>query len=393
MIASLLGEARRERGSTGWLERIRVERAHLAEQAGLMRIQLYLTGETHRLIGAAAGEIARALLRNGENEPLDGADGFRVQSEAALTLQETMQAWANLLGKLRGEAASLAFGALAVQLRWLAEQTRAAQEENRRSARRGREFSEAVRDGVFTPQLHALMDAANRRIYADGLNLSGRIWRLEHGAMEGIQRILFQSIQNGDSAWETAKKLEVFLGASQDCPRWTATRLYRVNKTDIALGNKTGLLRGEACTGQGVAFNTLRLARNEIQTIHHMANDHLMAQTPWIEKEQILLSAQHPPLGCECERVVIGGEDGKGIYPVGEIRLPLHVNCLCFKVAVPPPPEEFARRLRGWVRGENWAEMDRFAAQYQPVRESNLVAMALGVWVFGNLDEILERLR
>lgn len=394
MSAVELIETRPARDSSGWLERIRIERVHLAQQAGLMRLQLYLTGETHRILGEAAGQIARLLLRGGENEPLDAGRAWRAQSDAAQIWIEAMRSWTDLLGKLRVEAASLAFGGLAVELHWLASKLRAVLEESHRVTRRGLEFREAVRDGVFTPQLQLLIQAANEHIYADGLNLSARLWRLEREAYENIQRILFQAIQNGDSAWDTAKKLEAFLGANQDCPRWTATRLYRMSKTDIALGKRTGLMRGEACAGQGVAYNALRLARNEIQHIHHLANDQLMAQTPWIEKEQVLLSAQHPPLGCTCEQVVAGGEDGKGVYPVGEVRLPLHVGCLCFKVAQTLPDAEFTRRLRGWARGEeSWAAMDRFADQYAPVRESDPVAMALGVWVFGNLDEILGRLK
>lgn len=394
MSAVELIETRLARDSRDWLGRIRMERVHLAQQAGLMRLQLYLTGETHRILGEAAGQIVRLLLRGGENEPLDAGRAWRVQSDAAQIWIEAMRSWTGLLGKLRAEAASLAFGGLAVELHWLASKLREAMEENHRVPRRGLGLREAVRDGVFTPQLQLLIQAANEHIYADGLNLSARLWRLEHETYESIQRILFQAIQNGDSAWDTAKKLETFLGANQDCPRWTATRLYRTSKTDIALGKRTGLMRGEACAGQGVAYNALRLARNEIQHIHHSANDQLMAQTPWIEKEQVLLSAQHPPLGCICEQVVAGGEDGKGIYPVGEVRLPLHVGCLCFKVAQTLPDAEFTRRLRGWVRGEeSWAAMDRFADQYAPVRESDPVAMALGVWVFGNLDEILGRLK
>lgn len=387
-------EARPVWDSSGWLDRIRMERVHLAQQAGLMRIQLYLTGETHRILGDAAGQITRLLLRGSENEPLDAGSAWRVQSDAAQIWIETMRSWAELLGKLRAEAASLAFGGLAVELRWLASKLRAVKDERRRSEWRGVELHEAVRDGIFTPQLRLLIQAANEHIYPDGLNLSARLWRLEREAYEGIQQILFQAIQNGESAWDAAKKLEAYLGTNQDCPRWTATRLYRVSKTDIALGKRAGLVRGEACAGQGVAYNALRLARNEIQRIHHLANDQLMAQTPWIEKEQILLSAQHPPLGCACEQVVAGGEDGKGIYPVGEVRLPLHVGCLCFKVAVNLPDAEFTHKLRGWVRGEeSWAAMDRFAEQFSPVRESDPVAMALGVWVFGNLDEISGRLK
>ena len=64
----------------------------------------------------------------------------------------------------------------------------------------------------------------------------------------------------------------------------------------------------EACAGQGVAYNALRLARNEIQVAHGLATDSLFAKMPWVEKEAINLSPSHPAIGCACEDVVVNGE-------------------------------------------------------------------------------------
>ncbi len=111
-----------------------------------------------------------------------------------------------------------------------------------------------------------------------------------------------------------------------------------------------------------MAYNALRMARNEIQIAHHMATDRMFAAMPWVEKEQIVLSPSHPSIGCECEEIVVGGERGEGIYAKGEIILPVHVQCLCFKIAVLMPADEFVRKLRGWMRGEAaWPAMDEYA--------------------------------
>jgi hypothetical protein len=91
---------------------------------------------------------------------------------------------------------------------------------------------------------------------------------------------------------------------------------------------------------------------------------------------------------------VAGGEGGQGIYPKGEIVLPLHVGCLCFKIGMQPPAEEFTARLRGWMRGEQaWPAMDTFSSRYGGgVSASDPVAIALGVWLFGDKEDILGRL-
>lgn len=382
-----------------WLERIPPNRVYLAEQTALMRLQMFLTGETHRILSEMAAKITRRLLKSGEGETVDAGLAFQIQGEAAMIWRETMtESWLPLMQALRREAASLAFGSLAVQINSMLGQVgkilTTETQIPRRTRRKSFHFEEAVVDGVFSPQINLLIQAANQQIYTDGLILSPRIWKFEQESLDGISRIIMQGVQDGSSAWDLAKKLEKYLGANSDCPRWTATRLYRLTKTDIALGNKIGLVRSEDCAGQGVAYNALRLARNEIQRIHHMANDAQMAEIPWIEKEQIVLSAAHPPLGCECETVVAGGEGGQGIYPKGTISLPLHVGCLCFKLGLQPDRKEFTSRLRSWMRQEEaWPAMDEFASRYGGgVSANDSTAIALGVWIFGDQKDILGRL-
>jgi len=54
----------------------------------------------------------------------------------------------------------------------------------------------------------------------------------------------------------------------------------------------------------------------------------------------------------ECDDVASGGENGDGIYPQGEIDLPLHPNCICYSDAANVmKPEDFADRLGDWVDG------------------------------------------
>jgi len=110
-----------------------------------------------------------------------------------------------------------------------------------------------------------------------------------------------------------------------------------------------------------VAYNALRLARNEYQIIHGMATDDVMQALPFVEQEQISLSPSHPERD-RCDEVVTGGEGGRGIYPKGTIQLPIHVQCLCIKTAVLIKPAEFTDRLRAWRNGSQaWPAMDSYA--------------------------------
>jgi hypothetical protein len=253
-------------------------------------------------------------------------------------------------------------------------------------------MKEAVRAGVFDPPLQVLLDAAAEHLYGDGLNLSGRIWKLDRQARDGMNAVVMNGVANGSSAWDMAKLLEQFLGASEDCPRWTSTRLYHRTKSEIASGDLGGLLRGDACDGSGVAYNALRLARTELQKVHALATDKMMAMQPWVELEQCNLSAAHPEPD-ECDDVVNGGDANDGRYPLGTIEYPLHPNCMCYKTAVLMDSKEFTSQLRGWMRDESeWPAMDKYASDIgvdlnAPMLEQP-VTLSLAVWL---LDDGLEK--
>jgi hypothetical protein len=374
-----------------WIDKIPVKRAWQYQQIALMRQHLFLTGETHRILMAASDEICKRLMRGAKDEPITSVQAFGVMSAASEILNDAMMTdWLPTFQALRKEAGSLAFGTLAVQVNWLAGQSeKAAKTESK------------ITDGVFDDQLAVLMNAASNRVLQDGLDLSSRIWQLNKKSLDGINRLVMEGLQGQWSAWDLAKKLEGYLGAGKDCPRWTRIRLYGLSKGAIASGDKTGLKSGDECAGQGVAYNALRMARNEIQAIHHMATDQVMGMIPWIEQEKINLSGAHPALGCECESVVAGGEAGDGVYPKGTISLPLHVGCLCYKTAVQMDREQFTDNLRGWMRGEqSWGAMDQFAeyvglpsGELAGANLSNsMICQALGVWIFGKENDVLGRL-
>lgn len=351
--------------STKTLADIPVGRVWQTQQKAVLRIHLYVTGETHRLL-LEFGNTARAIVGRvaGADGVLDGLGLVKAKQSIALEWKRTFDEWRSLFETVRTAAVSLPFGTLAVyQQQWVKPIVDKTVDERRTTQNAGRRMQEAKTaiDFVFNPQLKALREAADKRIYQDGLKLSQRVWNLQQDALKGINATLDTGVANGMSALDIAKELEQWLGAGQDCPRWTTTRLYGLTKKDIASGDRAGLKSGGDCAGQGVAYKALRLARNEIQAIHHMATDHVMAVMPWVEGEQIVLSPGHP-VDDECDEVATGGENGDGVYPKGTIELPLHPQCICMKVAVQMGEDDFADRLRGWMMGsEAWPGMDQFA--------------------------------
>lgn len=360
------------------------------QRRAVARLHLKFTADTHRIFrdffNGLRAELDRYTLEDGRLNPL----GLPfVNNWIAENWQEMFGQFKVRFEQARREAALISFGVMAIHNRDILVPLEA-------------EFAEAGPpdlkiEGIpfWDPQLDELIKAANERVYSDGFKLSQRIWNLDNESRAKLQAIIVETIATGESAWDAAQRLEELLGAQQDCPRWTSTRLNKLTKSDIAAGDPRGLIRGPSpCSSKGVAYNALRLARNEIQIVHQRANDEIFRRIPWVEQEKVNLSPSHPAIGCRCESVVVGGENGDGVYPVGEIILPLHPMCLCHKTAVLLPPDQMAERLRGWVTGETaWPEMDEYKTWVGSDRSQDKEpADALGTWSVGKEKDMNQRL-
>ena len=360
------------------------------QQVALMRLMLFVTGRVHQIVGefnASARDVILAAA--GADGQLTSAGAYQVQVVVLRSWGDTLKRLTGLIQAGQREGASLPFGVQAAYHEKLVV-----------PAFKAPPLREAVVDGVFENQLQMILDAAALSFGPDGLQFSSRIWRMDRDTREGINSTIMQDLADKKSAWQLAKDLESFLGAGKDCPRWTYARLNSVASVDKAKGDLSGLLSndpvtGSGCGGKGVSYNALRLARTEIQRAHHDANDNRMAAMPWIEQERIVLSGSHPEHDI-CDDVVAGGEDGKGIYPKGTIKLPLHPHCFCDKRAV-QDLEAFGNQLAGWVQtGQGFAAMDQYAASLgADVKKSLLndpVARAFGVWAFDHFEELAARM-
>lgn len=359
------------------LEEVALGSLDKASFKALLRLQVYFRGRTHELMIEFGKQAQAILLKYGDADGiLDGARGFRAQSDLLKTWGDVFKQWSDEFMAARREAASLPYGVLAVRHERLVRPVISEQLSV---------ISESIEDGVFKPQIDVLLNAAAEWLFGDSKNLSARIWNVEGAGREAINNVIMQGVADGDSAWNIAKKLEEFLGAGQDCPRWTSTRLYGRTAKDKSAGDTTGLLSGNDCDGRGVSYNALRLARTEIQKAHALATDKLLAAQPWVQMEQTNLSAAHPETD-ECDDVVNGGENGDGVYPVGTIEYPLHPNCFCYKTAVLMDEREFTSSLNGWLNGESWPEMDDYKSMLGGDESISLMpdAFSLAVWLFSD---------
>ncbi len=373
------------------LDKVPTSRLQAGAWKATLRLHVWMTGRTHELMLDFGSRMRGLILKaGGKDGIIDSAGMYGVQSEMLRAWGDTWSQWQADLQMARSEAARIAFGVQAVGHMRLIAPLLVSEGIASRSALAMTESK--VTDGVYDPQLRILLGVAEQYIYGDGVTLDARIWRIDRETRTELNNVLMNGIVNKKSAWDLAQDVEQFLGAGQDCPRWTSTRLYGRSKSEIAGGDATGLLSGDACDGSGVSYKALRLARTEIQKVHALATDRMMAQQPWVEKEKINLSAAHPEPD-ECDDAAYGGEDGKGIFPVGTHELPFHPNCLCYKTAVLMDRDQFVSQMRNWLNGGQWAEMDTYANELGVPLDSDLMpaAVNLAVWMFSDaLDEWMK---
>lgn len=411
--AAHLGEAKREDDLLDKLDKVALSKIDRADFRALMRLQTWFTGKTHELFLDFSAKAEQALLQNA-GDVLDATSAFAAQVEIYDAWGETFSAWSALFERVRQEAVWIVFGVQAQlherMLRPAISELASVINEVRFSPLsgppvseadippntasqifRGRELNEGIRDGVFEPQLRILLDVAAEYVYGDGLNTPARVWKIDREFRDDFNLVLLNGVQQGDSAYNVAKQLEQLIGAGADCPRWTSTRLYGMTPSERRT-SAAGLIRGAACDGQGVSYRALRLARTEIQKIHDQAFERQAAQLPFVDLVQVHLSPAHSKdTRCECETIVAGGENGDGVYPVGEIDLPIHPNCLCFKTFVLMSEAVFTARLNGWLNEtQPWAEMDAYAQTLGGDVDVDIrpVGINLAVWLLSNnLDE------
>ena len=158
---------------------------------------------------------------------------------------------------------------------------------------------------------------------ADGLALSGRLWRLDQGAKEVLSRSIGQALVQG---WDAARAAARFMYGGEPVPADIAARL--------AGGKAAALLRSaDLLTGRGgEVFRADRVFRTEINRAHGEAFMAGGENTPGFAGWRYLLSPRHPgPDICD----LLASQNlhglGPGVYPTrAQTPWPAHPNTLSF---------------------------------------------------------------
>lgn len=350
------------------------------QNRALMRLLLRVQGETHRLLRAFYDDAVTVINNTVDAEGL--VDGVAmVQRIPALEVgfRAVMAEWGTLLEKAREQAATIPFGGLVVAHNYHF----ASFDESRLEERiiDSQDVDTVVR--LWQGRRDRALNAAAQRIGGDGLQLSQRIWRLENDGLQRIRSTLSMALAERTSASELARLLEPVLGAGQGCPRWSMHRLYGMTAGERTTSKK-GLFSGNECSGQGVAYNALRLARTELQYAHHAMTSEIYANSPWVEGKWVRLSPAHPASDV-CDQWAAGGP-----YEAGEQILPLHPQCMCWYEAAVMPIDDFRKQVRGWLAGDNgFLDQYREWGGFDPLMQlpwSMGLADALELWLNQNAD-------
>lgn len=307
---------------------------------GVSRLTLFMMGQTHALLGTFSDWLTAKVMSAADSDGMVGIAELRgLETLAREELKRALTKWTTMLETALEQAGDIAFAGLVVR---------------HNSYFTGATLTEAETD---TAQYVALvaqwqnrrnlaLKQAKQRTYGDGLNLSQRIWRLEHGGMDRIKRTLAQAYSERTSAAKLAQALEAELGVDKDMPRWTRQRLYGMTPSDRAASSK-GLLRGTENRTQGLAYNALRLARTEIQYANIAVGRDIAINAPWVTGRKVTLSPGHPKIDI-CDEYA-----AKGALPKDTDVLLLHPNCMCFYTDVLMNKAAFLADVKAWMKGDN----------------------------------------
>lgn len=159
---------------------------------------------------------------------------------------------------------------------------------------------------------------------ADGLTLSDRLWQLDMGAKEVLQRAISNAVVQG---WSASKAVADLVYGGKPVPPELAATLGR-GRADSLLNLADLLTQGDGAE----VWKAERVMRTEINRAHGEAYMQGAEQTPGFVGFRFLLSPRHPEHDiCDllAEQNLHGL--GKGVYPDRErTPWPAHPNTLSF---------------------------------------------------------------
>jgi hypothetical protein len=162
----------------------------------------------------------------------------------------------------------------------------------------------------------------------DGLQLSGRIWRLDAQAREVVSGAIQQAVVKG---WSADKAAREFLARNQAIPQDIADQLKAGSASQAAKDVWNGIMQ----TSGSPMDNAMRLFRTEINRAHGEAYQAAAFEHPDVIGTRFLLSPNHPRVDiCDMHAKVNRYGLGPGVYPKGKNPWPAHPNTISFTEVV-----------------------------------------------------------
>lgn len=188
---------------------------------------------------------------------------------------------------------------------------------------------------------------ANGNVYQDGWTLSKSIWGADKQIQYNINRILAEGAAVGESAYDTAKKLEQYVMPS-------AKKRSRVIVWKDERGKEHKFYFGN------VDYNAQRLARTMIGHAYQQSFETVNRYDPFVTGYIWLASGLHGRMCKVCE-------DRDGQFFKKE-DLPLdHPNGMCtFEAYMPDSLDAIGNRLNAWYESPigTYPEIDRYAIEF-----------------------------
>lgn len=166
-----------------------------------------------------------------------------------------------------------------------------------------------------------------RKSPLDGIPVGTRIKTIQGGALKTVQNILEVGIKSGQSAEEIARAIDNYLVQDSQAKWVSPFEYYRERWGYKVKKMPKGIPAGSA------SFNSIRIARSEINNTWRQATVELHKDKPWLKGYDWLLSPSHPAPDI-CDEWA-----AKSPYSAKDLP-PGHPFCMCDVVPVFYRPEE-----------------------------------------------------
>ncbi|WP_271008665.1 hypothetical protein [Paucibacter sp. B51] len=290
-----------------------IRRASQAARNGMEQLDGQVMAELERIYSEAADQVRGAILQaaaGGQQVRLEQLRGLLARIDQVLQALGTSSA--GLIEQALQDAAELGVRPLTGE----------------GLAATGRAVAPVVSRQEAAQQVDAAVRFVAEFRAADGLNLSDRIWKVNRGAREAVQRTIEAAVVQG---WGAHKAAREFLLRGLPVPEATQAAQRASDVANVLRGADT--LQDSA---GGALAAAQRVARTEINRAHGEAYMATAAKAPGVVGFRFLLSPRHPrPDICDLYAKQNLHGLGPGVYPDRKsCPWPAHPNTLSFVVAV-----------------------------------------------------------